>query len=360
MRRILTLAVALVTMATFSINAQTKGPEASFSFEIHDFGKIKESDGPASVKFEFTNIGSMPLIISNVVASCGCTTPNWPKEPVVPGAKGTITVAYNPANRPGKFDKTITVTANTEPASTVLRIRGDVVPKQPGIEDMYPNDINGLRFKSTQIAINNIAPNAKNTQNAEVYNNTEEPMKVEFPRVPKHIQLKITPLTIQPKGKAIIEVTYDAAIKNDWGFVYDPIEFTINGKTNSNQRISVSANIQEDFTSLSTVQKENAPKIAFENATYDFGKIKQGEKVDFEYVFTNTGKSDLIIRKISPSCGCTVVDKNVQIIKPGEKGSIKSQFNSAGRTGSQSKTITVISNDPSNPRSILWIKGTIE
>lgn len=340
--------------------AQTKGPQASFAKEVHDFGKINEADGPVTYKFEFTNVGAAPLIISNVSASCGCTTPNYPKEPILPGAKNSITVSYNPANRPGRFDKTITVFANTEPANIILRITGDVIPKQPSLEDMYPNDIQGLRLKSSQIAMNNIAPNAVSTQNLEVYNSTDGPLKVGFKNIPKHIKIKITPETIAPKAKAMIEVVYDAKAKADWGFVFDAVELAINDKTNSNSRITITANIQEDFSKLTEDQKKNAPKIEFENATFDFGKVKQGEKIKFEYVYANKGNSDLVIRKVSPSCGCTAVANKNSVVKPGEKGVITSEFNTAGRTGSQSKTITIITNDPANPRVILWIKGTIE
>ena len=350
----------LFVVGAGAVIAQTKGPQASFAIESHDFGKINESDGPVSFKFDFTNIGSTPLILSNVQASCGCTTPNWPKEPILPGAKNTIIVSYNPANRPGSFNKTITVTSNGEPATQVLRINGEVVPKQPTIEETYPTDIDSLRMKSSQIAINNITPEATATQTMEVYNNAKKPLKVTFSRIPNHIKIKITPETIQPKAKAIIEVTFDAKVKNDWGFVFDAVEMAINDKTTPNSRITVTANIQEDFSTLTEEQKKNAPKIEFENATFSFDTIKQGDKVKYDYVYKNIGTSDLIIHKIAPSCGCTVADTKTKVVKPGEKGIISSEFNSAGKTGVQSKTISVITNDPSNPKAILWIKGVIK
>jgi hypothetical protein len=292
------------------------------------------------------------------VASCGCTTPNWPKEPILPGAKSTITVTYNPAGRPGRFEKTITVTSNAEPATQLLKILGEVIPKTPTIEDKYPQSIDGLRMKATQIAFNNIAPNAKATQTAEVYNSTDTPMKVTFNEIPKFVTIKITPEVIQPKGIALIEATYDAAIKNDWGFVFDRVGLVLNDKPSTN-KLAISANIQEDFAKLTDEQKKNAPKIEIDNVNFDFDTIKTGEKVTHEYIVKNTGKSDLIIRKLAPSCGCTVANMKSQVIKAGESTSIATEFNSAGKSGSQNKTITLISNDPTNPKMILWIKGVI-
>lgn len=93
----------------------------------HDFGKIPQ-DVPATVKYEFTNEGEAPLIITNVKPSCGCTTPDYTKEPIKKGEKGFITATYN-AHNAGSFIKTVTVTANTEEQNVTLRIQGEVLPK---------------------------------------------------------------------------------------------------------------------------------------------------------------------------------------------------------------------------------------
>jgi hypothetical protein len=361
MKKIIFSSVLILFLAGSLISfAQQKNPTASFVTESHDFGKINESDGPATFQFTFTNTGGEPLILSDVRASCGCTTPSWSKEPVVPGAKGFITVTYNPQNRPGHFEKTITVTANAEPATQLLKISGEVIPKAPTVEDQYPNNIEGLRLKSNQIAMNNINPAKKSGQTMEVYNSTDQPMKVAFYEIPKHIAIKITPDVVPPKGKAVIEVTYDASLKNDWGFMFDRVKLKINDKENGTSQITVSANIQEDFSLLTDDQKKNAPKIEFDNVTFNFDTLKAGDKAEHVYTFKNTGKSDLMIRKVTPSCGCTVANLDNKITKPGETGKISANFNSAGKNGTTSKTITIISNDPTNARVVLWIKGFIK
>lgn len=358
MKKLIAFLPVLLALMAMPVNAQSKKAVASFAKEVHDFGKIKEADGPVTYQFEFTNTGGEPLIISNVATSCGCTTPNYPKDPVLPGTKRSITVSYNPAGRPGRFEKTITVYTNGDPDIYTLKITGEVIPKEPTLEDMYPNNIEGLRMRSMQIAFNNIGPNDKATQTVEVVNSTDAPMKVDFMEVPPFITAKISPATIPPKGKAQITLTYDAAAKKDWGFVYDRIGIVINDKKLPG-RLAVTANIQEDFSKLTEEQKKNAPKIEVDNAEYDFGVIKPGEKVTHDYVLKNTGKSDLIIRKTTASCGCTVANVKSQVIKPGESTTLTAEFNSAGRSGTQTKTITVITNDPNNQRLILWLKGKI-
>ncbi len=96
-----------------------------FNKEVHDFGKVAE--GPlATYSFEVTNTGTSPVVISNAAASCGCTTPEWSKDPIMPGAKSVIKVGYNTSGRPGAFTKTITVTSNAENATVILTIKGEV------------------------------------------------------------------------------------------------------------------------------------------------------------------------------------------------------------------------------------------
>ncbi|MDX9748739.1 MAG: DUF1573 domain-containing protein [Paludibacter sp.] len=121
--------VLLLSLAVFAGLLMAQQPVLTFDKTTHDFGKIKEENGLASVSFTFTNKGDAPLVINRVQAACGCTTPTWTREPILPGKKGTVTAAYNPQNRPGSFIKTITVYSNAGSNATVLTIKGDVIPK---------------------------------------------------------------------------------------------------------------------------------------------------------------------------------------------------------------------------------------
>src|ERR1700712_469676 len=97
--------------------ACAQGTLIDFESPEHNFGKVREEEGPVVYEFKFTNKGTSPAIITNVQASCGCTTPEWSRDPVQPGKSGFIKAEYNPINRPGVFEKALTVTANTEPAT---------------------------------------------------------------------------------------------------------------------------------------------------------------------------------------------------------------------------------------------------
>ena len=124
------IAIIAVCMVALSGMADEKQAEATFIVKSHDFGTIKEANGPVSCTFEFTNTGDKPLLIIDATASCGCTKPEYPTKPIKPGKKGKIKVTYSPIGRPGSFKKTVKVKTNGKERSTILRIEGTVIPKQ--------------------------------------------------------------------------------------------------------------------------------------------------------------------------------------------------------------------------------------
>lgn len=123
----------LLVCLVFSMVAMSQKTVVNFEEKTHDFGKINEKDGSVTHVFQFSNKGDVPLVVSRVQASCGCTTPTWTKEPIETGKKGIISVTYNTAGRPGVFTKTITVYTNSSQEPVVLIIKGEVIPipKQP-------------------------------------------------------------------------------------------------------------------------------------------------------------------------------------------------------------------------------------
>ncbi|MDR3193848.1 MAG: DUF1573 domain-containing protein [Tannerella sp.] len=129
MKRVLcVLTVILLTSGT--VYAQQKEASiTSVDSTTYDFGDINEVDGPVSHTFTVLNNGELPLVISKVVASCGCTTPEWTKEPIAPGKTGEIKATYDPSGRPNRFTKTVSVYSNGKTGSYALTIKGNVIPK---------------------------------------------------------------------------------------------------------------------------------------------------------------------------------------------------------------------------------------
>jgi preprotein translocase subunit SecY len=124
-----TIISGLFLLFGVTVFAQEKQAEIKFAETSHDFGSIVEG-AQATYEFSFTNTGNVPLVLSSVNASCGCTTPQWTKDPIAPGQTGKITAVFNSSGKGGPFSKSITVHSNAKSGSIVLTIKGNVEPKQ--------------------------------------------------------------------------------------------------------------------------------------------------------------------------------------------------------------------------------------
>jgi hypothetical protein len=333
-----------------------------FSETQHDFGTFREEAGRQSFDFEVTNTGSLPLIIQNVTASCGCTTPDWTRQPIPVRGKGKVTAIYDPKDRPGIFDKTLSVYTNSRPAVTTLSIKGEVIPREKTVEELFSFQVGPIRFAGNNLAFANVKKNGKKSMVMQIVNPSASPVKIEFDQLPAYVTLKANPETLKPRQKGNIEGTYDGTKNQGWGSASDPVKIKLNGVVQEKVYYYVSANLVEDFSSLSKEDMSNAPVFKLASATYDLGRIKGSTQNEVEFKFTNVGKRDLIIRNIKATCGCTAVQQGNQGvgIKPGGSGSIKAVFNSGSYSGKVTKLIYVYTNDPKNSEITLMLNAEVE
>ncbi len=121
--------------ASVAVNAQESvvesGPEIEFEKDVHDYGTIQQY-GNGTYEFKFTNTGTEPLMISNAKGSCGCTVPDWPRQPIAPGESAVIKVKYD-TKRVGPFGKSVTIQSNAVNSPTkTIRIKGNVEQAEDG------------------------------------------------------------------------------------------------------------------------------------------------------------------------------------------------------------------------------------
>jgi hypothetical protein len=335
-------------------------PMMKVSSSMHDFGKFKEEAGPQRYNFEVVNTGNSPLVLQNIVASCGCTTPEWTKSPIAPNGKGVITAIYDPANRPGPFEKNLTVYSNAKPEVVVLVIKGEVTPREKTLEELFIWPVGGIRFETNHMAFTNVKKTEKKMRVMQVINTSKESVKIEFEGSSPSLTLKANPETLKPGQKGIIEGTLDATLNPGWGQVGESVRVKLNGTSPENNYIYVSANLVEDFSGLSKEELENAPVFKVEKTTVDIGMMDPGTSRDVEFKFTNAGKRDLVLRNIRATCGCTAVQQGGSTtIKPGDSSVIKATFNSGSYKGKVTKAIYVYTNDPANSEVLLMLNAEI-
>jgi hypothetical protein len=209
------------------------------------------------------------------------------------------------------------------------------------------------------MAFTNVKKTEKRIRVMPVINTSSAPVKVEFDILPAHLQLKVNPETLKPGQKGLVEGIYDGSKNPVWGNTSDMIKIKLDGVVQNNVYYYVSANLVEDFSGLSKEQLENAPVFKLQATTVDIGQMEPATNREVEFKFKNEGKSDLNIRNIKATCGCTAVQQGGTVVKPGQESSIKATFNSGGYKGKVTKAIYVYTDDPKNSEIVLFLNADV-
>jgi hypothetical protein len=351
-----------MTVLTFTVFSLAEAqPRMKFENNHHDFGKIGESDGKVRHVFTFTNEGDAPLIIQGVRSSCDCTAPHYSREPIAPGKSGSVTAEYNPENRSGRFNSTVTITTNGQPSVSFVRISGEVIEGKGGAgainESMYRNGWGNLRSIVPHVYIGDVMDNSEHTfEVLSVYNQSDKPIKITDANTPDYILIRPMPMIIEPKKKAEIYINYDASKTGRIGQVFDRVTLITDDTDVPRKSFNVAANVIQYFDKSNV---DEGPVIRFTSTSHDFGKIKAGEQVETKFEFKNIGKDKLRINRVMASCGCTAGMPEKTELEPGESSVIKVKFNSEGRSGPDHKAVDVYSNDPNTPVTRLTIRSNI-
>lgn len=177
---------------------------------VYNFRQILEKNGKVSHTFNFYNKGDKPIVISDVATWCGCTTTSYAKQPILPGKTATVTVTYNPYNRPGSFSKEIVVLTESGKSYSRVWIKGDVIPYlHPVIED-YPYAFeNGLYCGLEILAFGSLRKGEKKTVELRCANDTDQPMTLEFKMEPYDPNLKFIKINkLGPKARYKMNFSY--------------------------------------------------------------------------------------------------------------------------------------------------------
>jgi len=390
-------------LIAFCFSALTVSAQIKFNDTAHDFGTINEGE-QSSFRFQFKNLGKKPVMLKEVKASCGCTTPNYTKREVAGGDTGSVLVTYNSKGRPGQFAKTVTVVYDTTQAPIILNIKGDVksAPTQNGGHNhdghnhdghnhdghnhdghnhdhsqaslqtaipshvqpsttYYPDTIGRLAFERVIETGVTLLGDKDNEFTFKIRNVQDKPIKITEKTESKvAFQFVAQDKVLAPGQESIVKVKYlhtKAKDANLAATIRESISFFTDEATNNKKELIIEGVYQKKLTDAEIAA---APKIQFAQPDFDAGEILAGEELVHKYVFTNIGKSDLIIESAKASCGCTVPELKEKVIKPGQSSYVEAKFNSAGRVGAQHKTITVISNDPTTTRVTLNLKTLVK
>ena len=355
-----------------------------------DFGQIQEGE-KVSHTYKFTNTGKEPLVISKAKGSCGCTVPEFPKEPIAPSESGEITVVFNSKGKKGKRNQKVTITANISPAQTFIYLTGEVIPDPENTNKEEKSNPFGLDFE------NGIGNPTTPTPAPKATIEFKE-AQIDFGTIKEgEIVHKTFTFTNTSKVPLVLKnvKSGNAYVVPTWSIEPIPpgksgeinVEFyTVYRKGKRNQKITIFSNTEEEYTYIYLVGEVTPdPDIAagkmdgiiqspppppppfplskdaqmeFQYKQFDFGKIQEGEKVSHTYQFTNTGAEPLLISNAKGSCGCTVPQFPKEPIAPGESGEITVVFNSKSKKGKRNQKVTITANT-SPAQTFIYLTGEV-
>ena len=333
-----------------------------FKEEVFNFGDVSEKGGPVTHQFEFTNLSNRPFKILNVKPSCGCTTPDWTKEPIQPGKTGFIQARFDPKGRPGYFSKSLTVTTDFDSNPIVLQIKGMVTLEGADASAEFKLSNGNWKMKNTSFNFGKIYLKDEFVVREFPIMNGGTKTIITSRKVdgPAHIRVAVEPGALAPGEKGVIKLSYNGKLKNQYGFQSDNIIIHTDDELHPDKSFSVFATLEDYFPPLSAEESLKAPRLQVNESTIDFGRIRQNQASVKEVTIRNLGKSSLQLRAIQSNCTCIVAESKDEVLKAGASTTIRISFNPQDRKGTQQKSVTIYSSDPQNPVQRITLAAYVE
>lgn len=231
-----------------------------FNEDVHTFDAIIEGE-QATHEFRFTNTGDKPIVISHVQPACGCTTPSWTKDPVLPGKQGVITATYNSTGRPGPFNKTISVTSNAKISSLMLAFRGVVLPKPKG--DFKPEELASspkIVLDKQQVTLGKVQAESKALAKFKVTNQGKAALNItEVQSSCICTSFKMSKPTIAPGETADLEITFTG---KNLGSVDEKVYIMSNDLANPYTKVFLKVDVVKELVKQS-IMKEGGSGFKF-------------------------------------------------------------------------------------------------
>lgn len=341
---------------------QQESASIKFDTQNWNFGDVEESGGNVTHIFTFTNISQRPVVVLDVSASCGCTSPSFSRKPVMPGARGEISVVFDPINRPGKFSKGVSVRLSSNERVS-LNIEGNVIPRERSVDELYPFEVGaGLRLDSNFHAFSYLGRGDEAKATIVIYNTSDKDASIELRPTKSSGLLRVeAPQSIKAQALDKITLTYKVEEGSDrYGMLDDVFSVVVNGKE-SRTLISTHAIAVDKF--LPIVDDMTAPSCELSKNFIKFGELKHGSRIEDSSVeLVNDGEVELVVRAVEwKSSALTCSLKAGDKLKAGEKRKIRFAYDSSTSDyGVWVDRVSIITNDPERPMLTLRITAIVE
>ena len=325
--------------------------------EVVDCGQVVFSK-PVTAEFVLKNDGRKPLVINNVLKSCGCTEVDYPKTSIAAGESFVIKAVYD-AKQMGTFTKQVCLYTNADEEPFILSMRGKVVGSVVDFAGSYDEMLGAIKSDAQEVEFDDVNRGDRPVQRIHIFNPTDEVLEPVVMHLPDYLHAFVSPSKVAPRHSAEISFVLDSKKLRDLGLNQTSIYLgeRPGDKVAPEKEIVVSAVLLPGFENMTPAKKALAPKIEMSATDLNLGRFNGKKKLKGEILITNKGKSELDIRSMQMFTMGLQVNLKKSKIQPGETVKMKVTAVAADLKKSRVRhpRILIITNDPDHAKVVVKI-----
>lgn len=325
--------------------------------EVVDCGQVVFNK-PVTAEFVLKNDGLKPLVINNVLKSCGCTEVDYPKTGIAAGESFVIKAVYD-AKQMGTFTKQVCLYTNAGEDPFILSMRGKVVGSVVDFAGSYDEMLGVIKSDAQEVEFDDVNRGDRPVQRIHIFNPTDELLEPVVMHLPPYLHAFVSPSKVAPRHSAEISFVLDSKKLRDLGLNQTSVYLgeRPGDKIAPEKEIVVSAVLLPGFENMTPVKKALAPKIEMSATDLNLGSFKGKKKLKGEILITNKGKSELDIRSMQMFTMGLQVNLKKSKIQPGETVKMKVTAVAADLKKSRVRhpRILMITNDPDHAKVVVKI-----
>ena len=325
--------------------------------EVVDCGQVKFRH-PVTAEFVMKNEGNKPLVIHNMLKSCGCTEVEYPKKSIAAGESFVVKAVYD-AKQMGTFNKQVCLYTNAADEPFILSMRGRVVSNVVDFAGPYNEMLGEIKSDVQEVEFDDVNRGDRPVQRIHIFNPTDQMMEPVVMHLPNYLQAQVSPSKVAPRHSAVVTLVLDSKKLRDLGLKQTSIYLgeRPGDKIAPEKEIVVSSVLLPAFDNMTAAKKALAPKAELSTTNLDLGSFGNRKKLKGEVLITNKGKSKLEIRSMQMFTMGLQVQLKKSKIEPGETVQMKVTVVKPDLKKSRAKNprILMITNDPDNAKVVVKI-----
>ena len=325
--------------------------------EVVDCGQVVFNK-PVTAEFVLKNDGLKPLVINNVLKSCGCTEVDYPKTSIAAGESFVIKAVYD-AKQMGTFTKQVCLYTNADEEPFILSMRGKVVGSVVDFAGSYDEMLGVIKSDAQEVEFDDVNRGDRPVQRIHIFNPTDELLEPVVMHLPDYLHAFVSPSKVAPRHSAEISFVLDSKKLRDLGLNQTSVYLgeRPGDKVAPEKEIVVSAVLLPGFENMTPAKKALAPKIEMSATDLNLGRFNGKKKLKGEILITNKGKSELDIRSMQMFTMGLQVNLKKSKIQPGETVKMKVTAVAADLKKSRVRhpRILMITNDPDHAKVVVKI-----